>query len=262
MTAKDEFIKTFRGDIIGKEVIMFESTVSTNDAALRIGRRRDEPEGIVVISDEQTGGRGRFDRPWLSPPGVNLYFSVVLRPDRVSGDVQLVTLAAGVAVASAIREYAGVKAEIKWPNDVLVNNRKVCGILVEMRSGGGGPGLLIVGTGVNVNMRTDAFSDDLRDHATSLKIETGRSLDRGGLFNALLSGLERVYKILLNGDKEAVFHEWYRLNCTIGQRVSVRDKDRVISGVADGINGRGELLVRLSSGEVETVCAGDVTIIK
>lgn len=262
MTEKDEFDKVYRGDIIGKEIIVLESTVSTNDVALRIGRGRDDPEGVVVVANEQTGGRGRFDRRWISPPGVNLYFSVILRPGSVSGEVQIVTLASAVAIASAIREHTGIKAEIKWPNDVLVNNRKVCGILVEMRSGGGCPGLLIIGTGVNVNMDMNTFGDDLQERATSLKVEAGRSLDRSGLFNALLSGLERVYKILLNGDKSAVFHEWYRLNCTIGKSVSICDQDRIISGVADGINDRGELLVRLASGGIETIRAGDVTILE
>jgi BirA family biotin operon repressor/biotin-[acetyl-CoA-carboxylase] ligase len=139
MAAKDEFNKTYRGDIIGSEVIVLESAVSTNDVALEIGRDRDEHEGIALIADEQTGGRGRFHRRWISPPGVNLYCSVILKPDFVSADVQLVTLAAAVAVAFAIREHAGINAEIKWPNDILVNNRKVCGILVEMRSGGHPP---------------------------------------------------------------------------------------------------------------------------
>ena len=262
MAVKDEFNKTYRGDIIGREVIVLESAVSTNDFALEIGRDRKEPEGIVVIADEQTGGRGRFDRKWISPPGVNLYCSVILKPDFVSGDVQLVTLAAAVAVASAIRDNAGINAEIKWPNDILVNNRKVCGILVEMRSGGGRPSLLIVGIGVNVNMHMDAFDDDFKGLATSLKIEKGHSLDRRSLFNGILSRFEGVYKILLNGDKAAVIKEWYRLNCTIGKRVSIRDQNRIITGMADGINERGELLVRLSSGDIETVSAGDVTILK
>lgn len=262
MHAKDEFNKTYRGDIIGKEVIVLESAVSTNDIALEIGRDRDKPEGIVIIADEQTGGRGRFHRRWISPPGVNLYCSVILDPASVSGDVQLVTLAAAVAVASAIREDAGINAEIKWPNDILVNSRKVCGILVEMRSMGGSPRLLIVGIGVNVNMHMDAFDDDLKGLATSLMIEKGHSLDRGSLFNGILSRLEGIYKILLNGDKAAVIHKWYRLNCTIGKKVSIRDQDSIITGIADGINDRGELLVRLSSGDIKTVSAGDVTILK
>jgi len=262
MSAKDEFKNTYRGDIIGREVIVLESTASTNDVALEIGRGRDEPEGIVVIADEQTGGRGRFGRRWISPPGVNLYCSVILKPDFVSGDVQLVTLAAAVAVASAIREDAGINAEIKWPNDILVNNRKISGILVEMRSGGGSPRLLIVGIGVNVNMNMDAFGEDLKGLATSIQIEKGHSLDRGHLFNGIASRLEGLYKNLLNGDKAAVIHQWYRLNCTIGKKVSISDQDRIITGMADGMNDRGELLVRLSSGGIETVRAGEVTILK
>jgi len=182
MTAQDDFKKTYRGDIIGREVIVLESAVSTNDAAREIGCHRDDPEGIVVIADEQTGGRGRFGRTWISPPGVNLYCSVILKPDIVSGNVQVVTLAAAVAVASAIRQETGINAEIKWPNDILVNNRKVCGILAETRSGGSSPALLIVGIGVNVNMHRDAFDDDFKGLATSLKIEKKHSVNRGSLF--------------------------------------------------------------------------------
>lgn len=262
MTVLDEFRNTYRGDVIGKEVIVLESTVSTNDMAREICRTSESPEGIVVVADEQTGGRGRFGRRWISPPGMNLYCSVILRPGTGAGDMQLSALAAAAAVASAIREEAGILAEIKWPNDVLVNGRKVCGILAEMRSAGSDPGPVIVGIGVNVNMDPDAFGDDLRGHASSLKIEKGCMLDRGSLLTAILSRLEGLYKILLNGDKAAVIHEWNRLNCTLGRRVSVLEQERIITGTAENINERGELLVRIAPGVIETVSAGDVTILE
>ncbi len=252
----------FKGDIIGKEVIFFESTTSTNDKAIDIGRKRDNPEGIVVIADEQSLGKGRFGRTWISPPGVNLYFTVLLRPPILSRDASILTLVAAVAVAGAIRVYSGLCAEIKWPNDILINGKKTGGILVDMKSDKTPIFILAIGIGVNVNMSLDKLTDDIRPFTTSLKAETGKSIDRITLLNRILAEMERYYKILLNGNKRALINEWLRLNSTIGNKVKVQNQQRIISGTAKGIDDTGQLILRLSSGKIETVCAGEVTILK
>ena len=252
----------FKGEIIGREIMFFDSATSTNDKALETGRQKENPDGIVVIADTQTRGKGRLGRIWVSPPGVNLYFTVLLKPPFSPNESFILALAASVAAATAIREYTGLDARIKWPNDILINNRKSCGILTEMKSGRDGINLMAVGIGINVNMLPDAFTDDIKPFTTSLQIESGLSFDRDKLLGQILAGLENAYKNLLTGDKRALINDWLRLNCTIGNKISVRSRTGIISGIAAGINDNGELLVRLSSGEIKRVSAGDVMILK
>ena len=252
----------FKCAVIGREIIYFNSIVSTNDKAFEIGRQRENPEGIVVVADMQTHGKGRLGRRWISPPGLNLYFTVLLKPLLTPEESLMLVLAAAVAVTTAIRKYTGLDAWIKWPNDILINGKKACGILTETKSGGDGINLVAIGIGINVNMPLNAFADDIKPLATSLKIESGSTLERDKILGQVLAELEHAYKNLLTGDKRALINGWLRLNCTIGSKVAVGSRDGVLSGIAAGINDKGELLVRLSSGEVKTVCAGDVTILK
>jgi BirA family biotin operon repressor/biotin-[acetyl-CoA-carboxylase] ligase len=252
----------FKGDIIGKEIIFFESTTSTNDAAIDIAKKRDNPEGIVVIADEQSHGKGRFGRKWISPPGVNLYFTVLLRPPLLSRKASILTLVTAVAVTTAIRDYTGLDAEIKWPNDILINGKKTGGILIEMKSDKNLLYLLAIGTGVNVNMSMDALPEDIRPFTTSLKEECGKFIDKITLLSQVLAEMEKHYKILLNGNKRALINEWLSLNCTIGNKVKIQNQDNIMSGIAEGIDENGQLIVKLTSGENKIVCAGDVTILK
>lgn len=252
----------YKGDIIGKEIIFFESVSSTNDTAINIGKKRDNPDGIVVIADEQSHGRGRFGRSWVSPPGVNLYFTVLLRPPILSRNASLLTLVSAVAVTTAIRDYTGLNAEIKWPNDILINGKKTAGILIDMKSDSNSLYFLAVGIGVNVNMSPEIMPEEIRPHVTSLKTEIGKSLDKITLLSQILAELENHYKILLNGNKLALINEWLRLNSTIGKKVRVQNQDRIISGTAKGIDETGQLILRLSSGKIETVSAGEVTMLK
>jgi BirA family biotin operon repressor/biotin-[acetyl-CoA-carboxylase] ligase len=251
----------FRGEIIGQEIILLDSTTSTNDVAIEIGSKEKTPEGTVIIADEQKSGRGRFGRNWISPPGVNLYFTVILKPTLLPENISIITLAAAVAVASSVREYTGLGAEIKWPNDILIHGRKIGGILVEMKSMGKQIDLMNIGIGLNVNMQLDIIPEDIRPFTTSLKTESKTDIDRCGLLNAILSKLEQIYKMILNGDKQTLINEWIRLNCTIGKEVSVQGQNSIIRGVADSVNDKGELLIRLESGKIETVNSGEVKIL-
>ncbi len=247
---------------IGKEIIYFDSIASTNDKAFEIGRQRENPEGIVVVANMQTHGKGRLGRKWVSPPGLNLYFTVLLKPLLTPGESLMLILAAAVAVTTAIRKHTGLEAWIKWPNDILINGKKACGILTETKSGRDGINLIAIGIGINVNMPLDALADDIKPLATSLKIESGSTIEKDKMLGQVLAEFEDAYKNLLTGDKRALINGWLRLNCTIGSKVVVKGHDKTLSGIAVGINDKGELLVRLSSGEVKSVCAGDVTILK
>jgi BirA family transcriptional regulator, biotin operon repressor / biotin---[acetyl-CoA-carboxylase] ligase len=257
----------FKGGTIGREIIFFESVDSTNDAAMEIGAQREDPEGVVVIADAQKSGRGRLGRSWISPPGGNLYFTLLLRPSFPPREAPLLTLMAAVAIVSAIREHTGLKAVIKWPNDILAGDKKTGGILMEMRSDANRINLLALGIGVNVNLFPEMLPEGVRELTTTLKQEAGRSIDRVKLFEEMLSCLEHWYKILLNGDKKVLFNEWLSLDSTIGREVKVErsglsGEDKIISGIAEGISDDGQLLIRLSSGKIEKVSAGDVTILK
>lgn len=262
MLSKERLESVRNGEIIGTEILFLDSTTSTNDVAMETARKREKPEGIVVIADSQTHGKGRLGRKWLSPPGVNLYFTVLLKPPFSPPEAQLATLAAAVAVATAVREFAGIKAEIKWPNDILVNGKKTGGILLEMKTGRSGINILCIGIGINVNMSMDELPEDIRSLSTSLKTESGSHIDRAEFLGCILAEMERTYKILLNDDKRALINEWIHLNCTVGNKVTVKCHDKVVTGTAEGINDYGELIVRLSSGRLETLSAGDVTILK
>lgn len=263
----DEVRKVFRGEIIGRDIIFLESTTSTNDTAMDIGRQRKDPEGIVVVADSQSMGRGRLGRSWVSPPGVNLYFTVLLRLPLPVKESQQIVIMAAVATVSAIRKYTGLKAEIKWPNDILIKGRKTGGILIDMKSDSGRIDIIALGIGINVNQSLEMLPEEMREGATSIKRECGSDVDRIGLLGGVLAELERCYKILLRRDKKILLNEWLRLDSTIGKRVTVegvpaslRTYDS-ISGIAEGIDDNGRLLVRLSSGELKRVNAGDVTIV-
>jgi len=263
----EKLSSAFKGGTIGKEIIFFESVESTNNTAMDIGVQREDPEGVVVIADAQKSGRGRLGRSWLSPPGGNLYFTLLLRPSFPPREAPLLTLIAAVAIVFAIREHTGLSAVIKWPNDILVGDKKAGGILMEMRSDANRINLLALGIGVNVNLFPEMLPEGVRELTTTLKQETGRSINRVKLFEVMLRHLERWYKILLNGDKKVLFNEWLSLDSTIGREVKVErsglsEEGKIISGIAEGINGDGQLLIRLSSGKIEKVSAGDVTILK
>ena len=262
MFTENEACSAFKGDIVGREIIFFESTVSTMDTAIGIGRERDNPDGIVVIADTQTGGKGRLGRRWISPPGVNLYFTVLFKPPFLPKEASIITLMAAVAVARAVREYAGLNARIKWPNDIMINGKKMGGILTEMKTDGGRISILGVGIGINVNMTRNMMDSEIEALATSVEIEKGEAVDRTDLFRNILAELEKYYKILLNGDKGALINEWLSLNSTIGRRVKVQNQDKVMTGIAEGISEKGELVLILSSGEKKIISAGDVTILK
>jgi BirA family biotin operon repressor/biotin-[acetyl-CoA-carboxylase] ligase len=271
---KRELVSVFREGVF-KRVIFYESTTSTNDRAMEIGDRERDADGIVVVADTQTHGRGRHGRSWISPPGSNLYFTVLLRPPFPPDRASLFIVMTAVAMTSALRKYTGLDVRIKWPNDMLINGRKVGGILMEMRSDRDRINFVVMGIGINVNLAPDIPQEQMLLPATSLKEECGRDLNRSELLREALSELGYRYKLLLKGDKETLINEWLELDSTIGKRVRIQNmafsatqgssekvRDGVILGIAEGIDGCGRLILRLASGRIETISAGDVTILK
>jgi len=245
-----------RTDFVGKEVKYFTETTSTNDIAKELASRGAE-EGTVVLAETQTQGKGRLGRRWLSPKE-GVWFSVILRPNISARDSYQLTFMTAVAVAKTIRKLFKLNAEIKWPNDVLVNERKVCGILTETSTRGDAVGFAVVGVGVNANVDLASFPKDLRTSITSLKAEVKREVEREGFLCALLEELENYYKMLHEKKFELVLEEWKSLTTLFGAEVEVTSFEEKIRGVAVDVNRNGALRVLLKNGTTRKIVSGDV----
>ncbi len=255
----DDIKQGLKTRLIGKELHLLAETASTNTLAMEMASR-GAPEGAVVIAETQTGGKGRIGRKWLSPRG-NLYLSVILRPNIPTHKAPLITLMGAVAVASAIREACRVEAAIKWPNDILITGRKVAGLLTEMSAEPDRIKHIALGVGIDVNMDLNELPPDVRMHATTLAAETGMKIGRAAFLREVLRRLELWYRIFL-ADEAEVLKEWEALNMTIGNRVTVSGLGKTFTGLAQGMDHEGRLAIRLDDGAIQTVAAGDVTILK
>ena len=244
---------------IGKEIHFPQEVTSTNTLAMGLAAD-GAPEGTVVIAETQTSGRGRLGRKWISPKG-NLYLSVVLRPNIPIHKAPLITLTGAVAVASAIRTTCGLEAGIKWPNDILIAGKKVCGLLTEMSAEQDRIRHIVLGIGVDVNMEMGELPPDVRSLSTTLAEEAGKKINRTALFHQVLRDLEHWYQKFL-GNEGDVLNEWKKLNMTIGNRITVNGAGEVLAGLAQGVDSDGRLIVRLDNGTIRTLAAGDVTIVK
>lgn len=248
-------LKTMR---FGSEISYFTSVASTSNEAKRWAAD-GAPEGAIVITEEQTGGRGRMSRGWFSPSMQGIWFSLVLRPPFAPQEAPKCTLLAAVAICRALRDCGGIDCGIKWPNDILCNGRKLVGILTEMSAEMDAINYVIVGMGINVNIAREVFPEELRDLATSMAIETEKPVSRLELFVTVLAELEKWYDRARQEGFAPVFDEWRRLSVTLGKQVSVVAPDGSFVGMALDIDADGALLVKTDTG-TERVLAGDVSI--
>lgn len=242
---------------IGHKVIHYFRTDSTNSAALELGAQA-APHGTVVIAEEQTAGRGRLGRKWYSEKSSGIYASIVLRPPLAPAAAPVLTLLAGVAVHSAVRSATGLSGDIRWPNDLLVNGKKVCGILTEMRGEVDRLHMVVLGIGINVNQTS--MPEELREIATSLALEGGRHYSRLHILVELLRDLERYYHMLLNEGSPAIVREWSAASSYAdGKRVRVNAGECEYSGVTSGLDASGALKVRRDDGRQGLLVAGEIT---
>jgi BirA family biotin operon repressor/biotin-[acetyl-CoA-carboxylase] ligase len=238
----------------------FEVLDSTSSHALALARQ-GAGHGTVVLADQQTGGRGRAGRQFSSPPG-GLYFSVILRPALELADFPLLTLAAGVGLAAGLRQAAGAQAQLKWPNDLYLAERKLGGILTE--SGplqGGLPGFVAVGVGINVSTQPEDFPPELRHKVISL-VEAGVQSSPAALLPSLLEHLHAAVQRLENGDKAALLEEWRRLDYLLGKPLEYDSGGEMLPAVGAGLAEDGRYIVADASGREHRVTAGDVSPIK
>ncbi len=234
---------------------------STNRLALKLARE-GAAGGTVVFADCQTRGRGRLERIWQSPPGRNLYASFLLRPAIDPADAARITLTAGVAVAEMISIFCPEGVGLKWPNDVFIRGRKVCGILTEMKTKGKALDALVVGVGLNVNITGQDFDPVFRGAATSLREESGRTFSREDVAVLLCDSFEKWYRIFLDEGFAPVRKRWLSLSEMTGSRVRVLFQGEVREGVVTGIDHDGALLLDDELGAVRRIIAGDASIVK
>lgn len=245
----------------GKRIIYREECASTQDMAAELARA-GEPEGLVVVAETQTQGRGRKGRSWISTPGAGVYLSVILKPALKPSRIVQIPLVAGVAAARAIRAESGLMPDIKWPNDILIGGKKAAGILTEMSCELDRINHVILGIGINVNTRESDFSEPLRAIATSLYAECGRKISRVALVQRFLSEFEAVYGRYLAGGFESIRQEWKSLSSTIGSQVEITDGGERLTGKVLDIDPDGFLLLKTNSGRTERIVAGDVSLRK
>jgi len=236
--------------IIGRRILRFDSVTSTNDVALGPALEQAE-EGTVVVAAEQTLGRGSRGRKWLSPPGVNLLFSVLLRPSVPLERLSELAFVAGVAVARYLIEGVGLPARVKWPNDVRVNGKKIAGALIETVGGVSRGPAAVVGLGVNLNWRE--LPAEIAGAATSVVIETGRETDIEPALEGVLGSLDSVYETYTRKGFPAILEEWMALECITGTTVTVLSGEETIRGRAENVDSDGSLVVRLADGGMRRV---------
>jgi len=247
-----------RTAVFGHRVFYYPTIGSTNDRALDLAAA-GEPEGVAVLAEEQTVGRGRRDRSWQSPARLGIYVSLVLRPEVPAPRAPLFTFMAAVAVADALRDMARVQAAIKWPNDVVIGRRKIAGILGETR--GSDPSIreMVLGIGLNVNQRPEDFVPEVLARATSLRIETGTAWDRARILASVLEGLERRYARLLAGQAAEILQEWESLSALPhGRAVVVDGPAGRTEGTVAGVDEEGALLLARPDGGRLRVPFGEI----
>lgn len=244
--------------LFGHDIYWEYEVGSTNAVAAQLADK-GAAEGTVVVSESQKHGRGRMGRTWVSQPEIGIYLSLILRPNFVPMKAPCITYMSAVAVAEALEQTFGITAGIKWPNDVMINGKKVSGILTELKAEMECIHYVIVGIGINVN--NTRFPKAFRDRVTSLSLELKQKVSRVALVQALLQALERWYLIIANDGIDRTFERWRTLSCTLGNRVEVNVGESVLKGIATRLEPSGSLYVRLDSGEEKQILAGDVTMV-
>lgn len=251
--------KRMRTQFIGRTIHFSRKVSSTNDWAKQLAAQ-GAPEGTVVIAATQTHGRGRLDRKWISPMG-GLWFSVILKPEVSVAKIAHLTFVTSLAVAKCLKDLYGLKVETKWPNDVTIGGRKICGILGETSSTGEKATFVILGVGVNVNFDTEKiFPESIRLTTTSIEKELGRKVELETLLKALLEKLEKTLDLYVNEGFMPVLSEWKKYAFFLGKEVEIVDREKKIKGTACDVAEDGALVLRFEDGSSRRVFAGDLSL--
>jgi len=255
-----EEIKDFLNtQYIGRNIVYYDSIGSTNSKAKDLAEKNEE-HGTVIISEEQTLGRGRLGRNWVSPKYKGIWMSIILRPNIISQNVSQITLVGAAAVHKALLDM-GIKTGIKWPNDIVLNSKKVCGILTEMSGEIDHVNYLVMGIGINVNLEKEDIPEELEDVATSIKLESGKDVERRILLANILNIFERLYMDFVeNGNIKETIDICRKNSILIGKEIQLVNRGKVTIAKAIDISDQGELVVENYKGIVEHIVSGEVSI--
>jgi BirA family biotin operon repressor/biotin-[acetyl-CoA-carboxylase] ligase len=256
----DMLRQRLRGSLFGKRIYHFFKTDSTNRVALELGHA-GEPDGAVVLAEEQTAGRGRAGHTWHSERATGIYATMLLRPRLSPVQAPLLTMMAGLSAHAAVQSVAGLSVDLKWPNDLLIQGKKVGGILTEMHAEPAQVRFVIVGIGINVNQ--EKFPAELAATSTSLRLETGKTQSRLEVLVQFLRQFENDYKELLSAGAAGVVKRFEAVSSYArGKRVRVTNGNDTFTGVTAGLEDEGLLRVKRDDGRVSTVIAGEVTEVR
>jgi BirA family biotin operon repressor/biotin-[acetyl-CoA-carboxylase] ligase len=237
-------------EFIGRKLFLYDETDTTNE---RAKANSDAPDGSVFIAEVQTHGKGSRGRSWVSPRGTGIWHSILLKPDISPLEVSQITLVTGLAICRAI----GMGSQIKWPNDIVIGGKKVCGTLTEMSAEIDQVNYVVCGTGINVN--TESFDDEIADRATSMYIESGKKYMRNEIIAKFLNEFEYYYKKFLTDGLGAILNEYKKSCITLGREVSVIFKKETVRGKAVDIDESGALVVETKDGIIH-VTSGEVSV--
>jgi len=254
-----EIIHTLNTRKIGRKIYYFNEVDSTNIVARKIirngGMKTDD--GTVIIAEKQIKGKGRLDRNWISPEG-GLWFSVILNPTIDLLYLPLITLMSSVIVTRIIRNFYQINAKIKWPNDILIDNKKICGILTETSISSNSLDYVIVGIGLNVNISIEDFPENIINNTISLKSIIGENISRKRILIGILEEFEKYYETFKKSNFTSIINEWKLYSGTIGSKVSINTGRNVITGKAIDIDKNGGLILKMKNGDCEKVMSGTI----
>jgi BirA family biotin operon repressor/biotin-[acetyl-CoA-carboxylase] ligase len=242
------------------QIFRRDSVDSTNSEVARLAQQGAE-EGLCVVAQQQTAGRGRLQRQWISPHGSGIYFSILLKPAFATDRWPLITLMAAVAVHDTLSETCAFELDIKWPNDILVGGKKLCGILAETIDTKNGRAVVL---GIGINLKKTAFPPDIADRAISIEEATSRTFDREKILQRLVQNISHYYKLLdaTDGNRQIVDAWSSRSSYAYGKNIRVTASEEAIEGLTRGLEGDGALRVETHEGEIKIVHAGDVVAVR
>lgn len=245
--------------LLGRPIYCYREVSSTNRIAQHWAVR-GAPEGTIVMGRVQTSGMGRLGRQWSCPPGKGILMSMILRPKLSAKLVPQLTLLGGVVLSETIKKVTGCQAGIKWPNDLVINGKKVCGILAQSSLSKAGPTYVILGIGINVNLTTTQLPPECQETSTSLGAEAGHKISRWLVLKQLISCWEEQYQAFLQGGQPYLKAKWIENNVTLGREVAINRDQGKIKGLAVDISERGGLIVSFSDGSLEEFLAEDLSL--
>ena len=240
---------------IGKEIHYFREVDSTNEVAKKLARE-GAPEGTIIIAESQSRGKGRRGKKWISPLG-GAWLSIILRPNTLPINAPQLTFIAGVAAAQTIKDEYGLDAGIKWPNDVLIDKKKVCGVLTEISTEINTIDYIVTGIGIDANIDVNLLPPELRDTTTSIKSELDHDISRMILVQKFLGNFETMYDEFNKGNFQEILRKWRQLSKTIGRQVEIRKGTEFIRGEAVGVNSKGALILELEDRALQKIISGE-----